>query len=217
MRTILTRGFLSIVTVLSFLCSHSQVSLLNPDDPAFSKPAPDSFKIQLQTTKGEILMEVKRAWSPRGVDRFYNLIINGYYDNLPIFRIRAGYWAQFGIAGEPKVAQAWRNKNIPDDPRVLSNTRGTVAYAFKDPNARTTQIFINLRDNSSTHDNEPFVPIARVIKGMDVADALYSGYGEKAGGGIRAGKQDSVFAGGNPYWKQNFPLLDYIKKTNIIK
>ncbi|MBO9563819.1 MAG: peptidylprolyl isomerase [Niastella sp.] len=217
MRTILTRGFLSIVTVLSFLCSRSQVSLLNPDDPAFSKPAPDSFKVQLQTTKGEILMEVKRAWSPRGVDRFYNLIVNGYYDNLPMFRIRAGYWAQFGIAGDPKIAQAWRNKNIPDDPRMLSNARGTVAYAFKDPNARTTQLFINLRDNSSTHDNEPFVPIARVIKGMDVADALYSGYGEKAGGGIRAGKQDSAFAGGNPYWKQNFPLLDYIKTTKIIK
>lgn len=217
MRTISTRHFLFIAAILSFLCCRSPVSLLNPDDPAFATPAPDSFKVQLQTTKGEILLTVNRAWSPHGVDRFYHLVRNGYYDNAPVFRIRAGYWAQFGIAGEPKVAQAWRHKNIPDDPRVVSNIRGTVAYAFKDPNARTSQVFINLRDNSSTHDTEPFVPFAQVISGMEVADALYSGYGEKAGGGIRAGKQDTVFAAGNAYWKQNFPLLDYIKRAKIIQ
>lgn len=217
MRTISIRHFLFIAAILSLLCCRLPVSLLNPDDPAFTTPAPDSFKVQLQTTKGEILLAVNRAWSPHGVDRFYHLVRNGYYDNAPVFRIRPGYWAQFGIAGEPKVAQAWRHKNIPDDPRVVSNTRGTVAYAFKDPNARTSQVFINLRDNSSTHDTEPFVPFARVISGMDVADALYSGYGEKAGGGIRAGKQDTVFAGGNAYWKQNFPLLDYIKEAKIIQ
>ena len=208
---------LFVFVILSVLSCQSQVSLLNPDDPAFSKPAPATFKVMLETTKGEILLEVNRAWSPHGVDRFYNLIRYGYYNDLPVFRINPGTWAQFGIAGEPAIAQAWRHKTIPDDPRVESNVRGTLAYAFKDPNARTTQIFINLRDNSATHDKEPFVPIARVIKGMEVADALYSDYREKAGGGIRAGKQDTVFAGGNTYWKANFPKLDYIIRTRIVQ
>jgi len=119
-----------------------------------------------------------------------------------------------GIAGDPVIAQAWRAQNIPDDPRVLENTRGTVAFAFKEPNGRTTQVFINLADNRTTHDDEPFVPIARVVRGMDVADALYAGYGEKAGGGIRAGKQDPVFAKGNAYLRR-FPKLDYIKRASI--
>src|SRR5262249_23175655 len=140
----------------------------------------------------------------------------GDYDEAAIFRIRKGTWAQFGIAADPNVAQAWRTKTFPDDPYVgVSNTRGTVAFAFKDANGRTTQVFINLRDNSETHDKEPFVPIAKVIEGMDVVDSLYSGYGETSGGGIRAGKQDLLFTSGNEYLKKNYPLLDYIIKATI--
>ena len=108
-----------------------------------------------------------------------------------------------------------RARTITDDPRKESNVRGTVAFAFKDANGRTTQVFINLRDNSETHDTEPFVPIAKVIEGMDVVDSLYSGYGENSGGGIRAGKQDPLFTSGNAYLKANYPLLDYIVKATI--
>lgn len=191
--------------------------LLNPNDTAFKKQAPPAFKVLLQTTRGNILLELKRDWSPNGVDRFYNLVQHGYYNNAAFFRVRANLWAQFGIAADPAIAQAWRQANIPDDPRKESNTRGTLAYAFKDPNGRTTQVFINLRDNSSTHDAEPFVPFAKIISGMDVADALFSEYGERAGGGIRAGHQDSLFASGNDYLKRNFPELDYIRKASVVK
>jgi peptidyl-prolyl cis-trans isomerase A (cyclophilin A) len=189
--------------------------LLQPDHPEMNRRAPEIAHVRLETTRGIIRLEMRRAWAPHGVDRFYNLVRHGYYDDSAVFRIRAGLWAQFGINGDPKVAQLWRTRTIPDDPRVLSNVRGTMAFAFKDPNGRTTQLFINLRDNSATHDAEPFVPIAKVIEGMDVADALYSEYGEQAGGGIRAGKQDSVFAGGNEYLKRLFPRLDYIVKATI--
>jgi len=192
-----------------------RAALLQPDSPELNKAAPAESHVRLETTQGVIRLEMKRAWSPHGVDRFYNLVRHGYYDNAAVFRIRAGLWAQFGINGDPKIAQAWRNQTIPDDPRVLSNVRGTVAFAFKDPNGRTTQVFINLRDNSATHDKEPFVPIARVIEGMEIVDALYADYGEQAGGGIRAGKQDPVFAGGNEYLKRNFPKLDYITKATV--
>jgi len=178
--------------------------------------APNEFKVRLDTTKGAIVIDVHRDWAPNGVDRFYELVTSGYYDDAAIFRIRKGTWAQFGIAADPTVARAWRTKTIPDDPfKGISNKRGTIAYAFKDPNGRTTQVFINLKDNSSTHDKEPFVVFGEVIQGMDVADSLYAEYGEAAGGGIRAGKQDPVFEGGNSYLKKNFPLLDYINKATV--
>jgi homoserine O-acetyltransferase len=178
--------------------------------------APNEFKVRLSTSKGVIVIAVHRAWAPNGADRFYELVTSGYYDEARFFRIRKGTWAQFGIAADPKVAQAWRPRTIPDDSwKGVSNKRGTVAFAFKDPNGRTTQVFINLKDNSETHDREPFIVFGEVIEGMNVADSLYAEYGESAGGGIRAGKQDPVFEGGNEYLKKNFPLLDYITRACV--
>jgi cyclophilin family peptidyl-prolyl cis-trans isomerase len=182
------------------------------------KAPPAEYTVRLETSKGLIVIAVHRDWAPLGADRFYELVETGYYDEARVFRIRAGTWAQFGIAGDPKVAQAWRTKTIPDDPfKGVSNKRGTVAFAFKDPNGRTTQVFINLKDNSETHDREPFVVFGEVVQGMDVADAWHSDYGEAAGGGIRAGKQDPVFEGGNIYLKEKFPLLDYIRSARVVR
>ncbi len=205
------------VTALLVACASSggRQSLSDPDAPVFERRAPDLSHVRLETTKGTIVLEMRREWAPHGVDRFYNLVRAGYYDDTAVFRIRAGVWAQFGINGDPAIAQRWRTRTIPDDKRVLSNVRGTVAYAFKDPDGRTTQVFINLRDNSAAHDAEPFVPFARVVQGMDVADALYADYGERAGGGIRAGRQDPVFAGGNAYLRREFPTLDYIRRATV--
>ncbi|HVD93755.1 MAG TPA: peptidylprolyl isomerase [Vicinamibacterales bacterium] len=178
--------------------------------------APADFKVVLDTSKGPIVIAVHRDWAPHGADRFHELVTSGYYDDARFFRIRKGTWAQFGIAADPKVAQAWRAKTIPDDPWAgVANERGTVAYAFKDPNGRTTQVFINLKNNAETHDKEPFVVFGRVEEGMEVADALYAEYGEAAGGGIRAGKQDPVFQGGNAYLEEKFPLLDYIRTARV--
>jgi peptidyl-prolyl cis-trans isomerase A (cyclophilin A) len=185
-------------------------------DAAMAGRAPDAFRVRLETTKGPIVLEVERAWAPHGVDRFHELVRAGYYDDAAVFRIRPGVFAQFGIAGDPAVAKQWRTRTIADDPRVLSNTRGAVAFAFKDPNGRTTQVFINLRDNRAAFDAEPFVPFARVVEGMEVADALYAEYGERAGGGIRAGKQDPVFEGGNAYLRREFPNLDYVRRATVM-
>jgi homoserine O-acetyltransferase len=180
--------------------------------------APVSYKVRLDTSKGPVVIAVHRDWAPKGADRFRELVESGYYDAARFFRIRKDTWVQFGIAGDPKVAQAWRTKTIPDDPYVgVSNRRGTVAFAFKDPNGRTTQVFVNLRDNSATHDKEPFVVFGEVEQGMEVVDSLYADYGEAAGGGIRAGHQDPVFEGGNTYLGEKFPLLDYIKTARILR
>ena len=195
-------------------CQSASPLLLQPDAAELNRRAPDRFVARLETSKGEILVEVHRDWSPHGADRFYNLVRAGYYDDARFFRVIQGRWAQFGINGDPKVANAWRERTIPDDPREESNTRGTVAFAFAVPNGRTTELFINLKDNRATHDAE-FVPFGRVIKGMEVADALNAEYGESAGGGIRAGKQDPLFQQGNSYLRERFPRLDYIVRATV--
>lgn len=196
-------------------CS-GQSPLLRPQAPVLNLRAPEIFQVRLETSRGPILIEVHRDWSPHGADRFYNLVRAGYYDEARFFRVIAGKWAQFGINGDPRVARLWRTQTIPDDPRVQSNTRGTLAYAFAVPNGRTTQVFINLRDNSATHDALQFVPFGRIVAGMEVADALNTEYGERAGGGIRGGKQDSLFEDGNHYLNLHFPRLDYIKRASLL-
>jgi len=188
--------------------------LLNPDAPEFQRPAPDVCIVRLETTKGNMDIEVTRAWAPRGADRFVALVRHGYYDGVRFFRVTTGRWTQFGINGDPSVAQAWRNRTFPDDPFRQSNVRGTVAFAFAVPNGRTTQVFINLRDNSPTHDKEPFTPFGRIVTGMDAADALNDEYGEGPGG-IRAGKQDAFFEGGNAWLVKQFPRLDYINRASV--
>lgn len=190
--------------------------LLNPDAPAFSVPAPDRAVVRLETSRGIIDIEVTRRWAPRGADRFIALVTHGYYDNARFFRVTPGRWVQFGINGDPAIARAWRTRTIPDDPFVQSNVRGTVAFAFAVPDGRTTQVFLNLRDNSETHDKEPFTPFGRVIAGMEVADAFNAEYGEGPGG-IRAGKQDAYFEGGNTWLLGQFPRLDYIRRATVFR
>jgi len=161
------------------------------------------------------VIEVHRDWAPHGADRFYELVTGGYYDDNRFFRVVAGRWAQFGINGDPKLAQAWRNRPIADDPRRQSNVRGSVAFAFAVPNGRTTQVYIALTDLSATQDAQGFAPFGKVIAGMDVADALNSEYGENAGSGIRAGRQQPLFDGGNAYMDREFPRLDRIIKAMV--
>jgi len=190
--------------------------LLDPDAPEMSARAPERFNVRMETNKGVISIQVHREWAPRGADRFYNLVRTGYYDQVRFHRVIKDKWAQFGINGDPRISSIWRVRTIPDDPPRESNQRGTVAYAFAVPNGRTTQIFINLRDNSATHDNEPFVPFGRIVEGMDVADKLNAEYGEASGGGIRAGKQGPLFERGNAWLMENFPRLDYIIRATVI-
>ena len=176
--------------------------------------APAKFNVRFHTTRGDFIVEVDRSAAPIGADRFYDLVRQHFFDGQRFFRVRAGAFAQFGVPGDPAVARAWRNANIPDDPVRMSNRRGTLAYAFTAPGTRATQMFINLRDNPQ-YDAQGFAPFARVTSGMDVVDSLYSGYGEASGGGMRAGHQDELFAGGNAWLDANFPTLDSIISARL--
>ncbi len=179
--------------------------------------APNTYRVQLDTTKGPIVIEVHRDWAPHGADRFLELVTGRYYDDSRFFRVVKGQWAQFGVSGDPAVATRWRTRTIPDDPRKQSNVRGMVAFAFAVPNGRTTQVYIALKDLSDPQDAQGFVPFGRIVEGMDVADALNSEYGENAGGGIRAGKQQPLFDGGNAYLDREFPRLDRIVRATIMR
>jgi cyclophilin family peptidyl-prolyl cis-trans isomerase len=176
----------------------------------------------METTKGNLVIEIHRDWAPIGVDHFYNLVRAGYYDSSKIFRVSRN-WTQFGINGDPKISQVWRPRTIPDDPPAkpqISNSRGTIDYAFSARDGRTTQLFINLTDNSATHDHPAdglvFIPIGKVLEGMEAAEAFNGEYGERALGGIRAGHQDPLFEQGNGYLEKNSPNLDTIKKISVL-
>ncbi len=190
--------------------------LLHPEAAEWKEHAPAEFRMRMETSKGDIVIEVHRDWSPNGADRFYNLVRFGYYDDTRFFRVIKGRWAQFGINGDPEISTLWHNRTMADDPRTVSNTLGTIAYAFAVANGRATQVFINLRDNSATHDAEGFAPFGRVVEGMDHALELNSEYGESSGSGIRAGKQDRLFAEGNAYLDREFPQLDRIVRATIV-
>jgi len=177
---------------------------------------PPVFSVRLDTTKGPIVIEVHRDWAPHGADRFYELVTSGYYDDNRFFRVVAGRWAQFGINGNPEVAKKWRERAIPDDPRRESNVRGSVAFAFAVPNGRTTQMYIALTDLSATQDQQGFAPFGKVVSGMEAADALNSEYGENSGSGIRAGRQQPLFDGGNEYMDRQFPRLDRIRRAVVL-
>ena len=213
MASVLSRRVASALLILPIaLCTAGVVGQTAPT----AEPAPARFRVRLHTTKGDMVIAVQRDLAPLGVDRFHELVRIGYYDDVAFSRVIENKWAQFGINGDPKVSTAWRTRTIPDDPfKNESNVRGTVAFAFATPNGRTTQVFINLTDNSVTHDREPFVVFGHVVEGMDVADKLYTGYAESAGSGIRSGKQGPLFEQGNAYLRKEFPRLDYIIKATI--
>lgn len=190
-------------------------ALLDPSHPDANRKAPDEFRVRFDTSKGDFVVEVHRDWAPRGADRFYNLVRIGFYDGCRFFRVLDGFVAQFGIHGDPKVSKAWKDATIPDDPVKQSNQKGRITYAISGPDTRTTQLFINFRDNSRL-DRMGFAPFGEVVKGMDVVESLYAGYGEGAPRG-RGPDQGRIQAEGNKYLNEHFERLDYIKTARIVK
>ena len=191
----------------------AQSPLANP--AALNAQAPATYRAKFDTSKGTFVILVHRAWAPRGADRFYNLVKNGFYDNARFFRVLSGFMAQFGINGDPALMAKWRVARIPDDPVKQSNTRGTISFATAGPGTRTTQVFINFGDNSSL-DRMGFAPFGQVESGMNVVDTLYAGYGEGAPQG-NGPDQNRIQMEGNRYLSADFKRLDYIKKATIAR
>jgi cyclophilin family peptidyl-prolyl cis-trans isomerase len=203
--------------LLSLFAAYSQnPALRDPKNALWSKRSPEVYRVRIDTGKGSFVLEIARALAPRGADRFYHLVEAGFYDDSRFFRVIAGRFAQFGIPGNPAIAGVWRDQSFPDDPVRASNTRGTFAYAMTGPDARTTQIYINTSDQLQ-QDAQGFAPFGKVVEGMDVVDKLYSGYAERSGSGMRAGRQGQLFEEGNAYLDREFPMLDKLIRARIIR
>lgn len=185
---------------------------------ADSKPerSPAEYVVRLETTKGNIDIDVSRALAPRGADRFFNLVNRGYYTDVAFFRVIPNFMAQVGLHGDPAMNAKWRTNRIQDDPVKGSNIRGTVTFATSGPNSRTTQFFINFKNNARL-DGMGFAPFGNVrAASLPILDSLHGGYGEGAPRG-RGPMQGRIHREGNAYLKKEFPQLDYIKKATILK
>ena len=184
--------------------SHAAAGLMMPDERG---TAPDSFKVDFETTKGTFVVQVHRAWSPLGADRFYYLVRNHFYDGNRFFRVVPGFVVQWGISGDPNVTAVWTDRNIKDDSVRQTNARGTITFATGGPNTRTTQLFVNLADNGRL-DHMGFSPFGRVVSGMEVVDSLNAQYGETP-------NQDAIEHQGNDYLTRFFGRLDEIRSARV--
>lgn len=190
--------------------------LLDSTHAAWREQAPGDYVARFVTSEGAFEITVDRAWAPNGADRFYQLVKNGFYDGVPINRVVAGYIAQFGLNPDPEITAVWKNKGIADDPVQASNIAGNIGFAMTGPDTRSTQVYINLGDNSRL-DADGFAPFGTVTTGMDVVEKLYALYGEEAGGGMRGGRQGPIEKEGSAWLLQHYPLLDYIIRAEIAR
>jgi peptidyl-prolyl cis-trans isomerase A (cyclophilin A) len=195
-----------LLLTASIALGQASKALMNP--AALNEKAPATFNVKFDTSAGEFVVEVHRDWAPNGADRFYNLVKNGFYNNCRFFRVMPNFMVQWGINGDPSIQQHWENANLKDDPVKQSNKRGFIPYAAASiPNSRTTQVFINFKDNSPL-DPQGFAPFGQVTSGMDVVDKINSMYGQTP-------DQPRIQSQGNAYLNKNFPKLDYIKTATI--
>ena len=178
------------------------------DPSKLTEKAPEMFKAQFVTTKGNFTVEVTRSLAPNGADRFYNLVRSGFFTDVEFFRVVPGFMVQFGIHGDPAVSAKWREANITDDAVKTSNARGTLTFATAGPNTRTTQLFINFADNGGL-DGQGFSPFGKVVEGMAVVDSINSASGENP-------NQGAIQQAGNEYLKKEFPNLDFIKSASLV-
>src|SRR6266478_5485276 len=193
-------------------------SAARPYDRALLRPsllkekAPETFQVKFATTRGDFVVTVNRSWAPIGADRFYNLVKHHFYDNASFFRVVPGFVVQFGISAYPPVSAAWENANVKDEPVTQTNKRGCLTYAKTSmPNTRSTQIFINLKDNAGL-DGQGFSPFGSVdTQGMKVVDMLYDQYGDAGGP-----DQDQISKQGKPYLDKGWPKLDSIKTATLM-
>jgi peptidyl-prolyl cis-trans isomerase A (cyclophilin A) len=179
-----------------------------PQDPAPQAPA--VFRVRFETSRGPFVVESRRAWAPRGVDRFYQLVQSGFFDNTRFFRVVPGFVVQFGMHGDPQVHAAWEPLKLQDDSVTQSNKRGFLTFAKTSaPNSRSTQLFINLADNDNL-DAMGFAPIGQIVDGMAIVDGLHAGYGE-------APDQERIRQDGNAYLEREFPQLDFVRTARIVE
>ena len=184
-------------------------ALMDPAGAEMTKEAPATFRARFETTKGTFVVEVERKLAPNGADRFYNLVRHGYYNGTKLFRVLPGFVVQWGMSGDPALNKVWHMARIPDDPVMASNEPGTITFAMAGPNTRTTQLFINYKNNAGL-DSQGFSPFGRVVEGMEVVESFNDEYGSTP-----ASNQQRIGEEGDAFLDKHFPNLDAILSATI--
>jgi peptidyl-prolyl cis-trans isomerase A (cyclophilin A) len=180
------------------------------EDVAMTEATPEEFTVVFETSAGTFTVAVQRALAPHGADRFHELVRSGFYDDQRFFRVVPGFVVQWGMSGDPAVTAQWADARIPDDPVATSNVRGTMSFAAtSSPGSRTTQVFVNLGNNTNL-DGMGFAPFGRVVEGMEVVDAINAEYGQSP-------NQGEIRRAGNQYLTREFSRLDYIRTARIVQ
>ena len=188
------------------LSAAAKAKLRNP--AALKDVAPAEFSASFDTSAGPFVVLVRRSWAPKGADRFYNLVKYGFFDGTRFFRVVPNFMVQFGINGDPAIQAPWRSADIADDPVAQGNKRGTMTFANAGPNTRSSQVFINFKDNSFLNDR--FAPFGEIVSGMEAVDKINAEYRESPDQGL-------IQSQGNAYLTKAFPRLDYVRKATIVR
>ncbi|AMV18058.1 Peptidyl-prolyl cis-trans isomerase A precursor [Planctomyces sp. SH-PL14] len=202
----LPRGLVLLIGGLCLGCAAAQT--FTTPETVLTKPevrtTPDDvYLVNLETSKGRVVLEIHPEWAPIGADRFRELVDAEFFDDCRFFRAVPGFVVQCGMSGDPLVNSKWKEKKLPDDPVLQTNKRGYVTFATSGTDSRTTQFFINLKHNAAL-DKMGFAPIGRVIEGMELVDQIETKYAEEP-------DQQLISTRGNAYLRSNFPDLDYIQ------
>ncbi|MEP6493727.1 MAG: peptidylprolyl isomerase [bacterium] len=215
---------IAVATIGVSSCAGFPFGGCKQEAPTANAVVPDSFLVAFETSRGRFDVMARKAWSPIGVGRLYELVQTKHYDDARFFRVLKNFAAQFGLSGDPKVNDAWKTRCIADEPVQHPNARGTLSYARGGPGTRAVQLFVNLADNPTldTLSGFGFPPIGEVVVGLPVVDSLYSGYGDAAPRsgsqyGLEGPSQDSIAAQGNAYLLRGWPKLDFIKTARVVQ
>jgi homoserine O-acetyltransferase len=177
--------------------------------------ASETYIARFETTKGDFDIEVKREWSPKAADRFFQLVKYKYFDNSVFYRVIPEFVAQFGN-GNHAATKRWNSHKIRDEKVILGNQKGTLSFARGGIETRTTDLFINLKDNTrldtlNYNDVVGFPAFGKVIQGLNVVSDIYSGYENNS-----AAKLDMLNSNRKKYFEE-FPKLDIIQRAYFIK
>ena len=199
-----------VVAALGVVASCGAPAEEAPDGAA----APDTFALVFETSAGSFEVEFVREWSPVAVDRVWELGQASFWSGARIYRVNDRY-AQFGYSGDPEADARWIPAGVPDEPVRASNRRGTVSFARGGPGTRSAILFFNRGDNTNLDALEwngvlGFPPVGRVVRGMEVIDALHDGYGDAP-----MQWEDSIATLGNAFLDRVYPELDSIADVRV--
>ena len=168
----------------------------------------DKFRVRIETTAGPLVMEVRPDWAPRGATQFRDLVKAEFFRDCRFFRVVPDFVVQFGINGDPVIQADWTERLL-DEEVTQTNRKWTVTYAKTgEPNSRTTQLFINLKDNAFL-DKDGFSPIGEIVEGRENVEKIYAEYEDNP-------NQGRIQQEGNGYLSREFPKLDYITSVKIL-